>query len=117
MRDALLDMRQAAAAVEAQLAVVLFPTEEEAYGDIARRYLAALNGIDPGRPPRLVSRLLADHAISVCDVTGELREQARRGHQLYHRVSGHLNDEGNRVAAAAIGRCLASANLLGARLR
>jgi SGNH hydrolase-like domain, acetyltransferase AlgX len=117
MRDSLLDMRQAAAAMGAQLAVVIFPTKEEAYWDIARRYVPALQGVDANRLPRLLSRFLADHAISACDVTGELREQARHGHQLYHRVSGHFNEEGNRVAATAIGRCLASANLLGAPTR
>ena len=49
-----------------------------------------------------------------CDVTGELREQARRGRQLYHRVSGHFNEEGNRVAATAIARCLTLQHLLDA---
>ena len=112
MRDALLDMRQTAGDMRAQLVVLIFPTKEEAYWDIARRYLPAPQAVDVDRLPRLLSRFLADHAILGCDLTGELREQARRGRQLYHRVSGHFNDEGNRVAATAIARCLATHRLL-----
>ena len=53
----------------------------------------------------LPTRFLADHAIPGSDLTGELRPEARRRRQLYYRVSGLLNEEGNRVAAAAIARC------------
>ncbi len=112
MQDALLDMQQAAADMGAQLAVVIFPTKEEAYWDIARRYVPALESVDVEGLPRLLTRFLADNSIASCDVTGELREQARGGRQLYHRVSGHFNEEGNRVAATAIARCLTRHRLL-----
>ena len=114
MRDGLLDMRQTAADMRAQLVVLIFPTKEEAYWDITRRYLPAPEAVDADRLPRLLTRFLGDHAILGCDLTGEMREQARRGRQLYHRVSGHFNEEGNRVAATAIGRCLASPTTAGA---
>ena len=52
MQDALLDMRQAAADMQAQLVILIFPTKEEAYWDIARRYLTAPEAVD-------VDRLLA----------------------------------------------------------
>jgi hypothetical protein len=115
MRDALLDMRQAAADMQAGFVVLIFPTKEEVYWDIARRYLPASKDIDVDRLPRLLTTFLADHAITGCDLTGELREEARRGRQLYHRVSGHFNDEGNGVATAAIARCLADRGLLAGR--
>ncbi len=112
MRDGLLDMQKAAADMRAQLVVLIFPTKEEAYWDIARQYLPASERFDVDRLPRLLTRFLADHAIMGCDLTGELRQEARRGRQLYHRISGHFNDEGNRVAATAIARCLANHRLL-----
>jgi hypothetical protein len=113
MQDGLLDMRQTAADMRARLVVVIFPTKEEAYWDIAQRYLSSSDEIDVNRLPRLIDRFLAEHDMIGCDVTGEIREQARRGRQLYHRVSGHFNEEGNSVAAEAVGRCLAAHHLLG----
>jgi hypothetical protein len=117
MQGALLDMRRAAADMHAQLVVLIFPTKEEAYWDIARQYVPNPETVDPDRLHRLLSRFLVDHAMLDWDVTGEIRQEARRGRQLYHRVSGHFNDEGNRVAAKAIGRCLASRRLLEAARR
>ena len=117
MQDALLDMRQAAADMRAQLVVLIFPTKEEAYWDIARRYVPAPEALDVDGLPRLLTRFLADHAIVGCDLTGELRREARRGRQLYYRVSGHFNAEGNRVTATAIARCLATRHLLDAGQR
>ncbi len=112
MKEALLDMRQTAADMQARFLVVIFPTKEEAYWDIARRYVPRPDTIGIDRLPRLVTGFLADHDMLGCDVTGEIREQARAGRQLYHRVSGHFNAEGNRVAAAAVARCLADQHLL-----
>ena len=111
MQGALLDMRQAAADMQARLAVVIFPTKEEAYWDFARRYRAALEGVDIDGLPRLLAGFLADHGIFGCDLTAEIRGLVRHGRQLYHTVSGHFNEEGNRVAAAAIARCLATGPL------
>jgi hypothetical protein len=112
MRASLLDMQQAATGMGARLVVLVFPTKEEAYWNVSRRYLPAPERVDVDRLPRLVTRFLADHAMVGCDLTAEIREQAGRGRQLYHRVSGHFNEEGNRVAATAIGRCLAERHLL-----
>jgi hypothetical protein len=112
VRDGLLDMKNAAAEMGARLVVLIFPTKEEAYWDIARRYLPSAAAIDIDRLPRLLNGFLAEHGILGCDLTGELREQARNGRQLYHRVSGHFNDEGNRVAAVEIDRCLARHGVL-----
>jgi len=112
MREALLDMRQAAEGMGARLAVVIFPTKEDAYIDIARRSVAGLDHLDVDRLPRLLGGFLAEHGIAACDVTGEIREHARRGRQLYYKISGHFNEEGNRVAAAAVQRCLDAGGLL-----
>jgi hypothetical protein len=112
MKDALLDMKQTAGAMGAKLAVVVFPTKEEAYFDIARRYLPALDAADADRLPRLVTSFLTEQGILGCDVSGELRAQARQGRQLYYSVSGHFNQEGNHVAADAVQRCLAAHGLL-----
>jgi hypothetical protein len=114
MRAGLLDMQRTATGMGAQFVVLVFPTKEEAYWDVSRRYLPALERIGVDRLPRLVTQFLADHAMVGCDLTAEIREQAARGRQLYHRVSGHFNEEGNRLAAAAVGRCLAERHLLDA---
>jgi hypothetical protein len=115
MQGALLDMRRAAADMHAQLVVLIFPTKEDTYWHIVRRSLPAAVAADGDRLPRLLTRFLAEHEIFGCDLAGELREHAQRGRQLYHRVSGHFNDEGNRVAASAIARCLAGQRLLDGR--
>ena len=112
MKQALLDMRDSTAAMGARLAVVIFPTKEEAYFDIVRRYVPSLEAADGDRVPRLVNAFLAEQGIFGCDVTGELREQGRRGHQLYYPISGHFNEAGNHLAAAAVERCLAAGGLL-----
>jgi len=112
MKSALLDMRQTAEGMGAKLAVVIFPTKEQAYFDLARRYVPTLEAADADRLSNLVTGFLKEQNIYSCDVTGDLREQGSRGRQLYYTVSGHFNAEGNAVSAASIQRCLTAGGLL-----
>jgi hypothetical protein len=45
--------------------------------------------------------------IHYCELATAMQAAARQGQQLYLRVSGHWNDEGNAVAARTIAACLA----------
>ena len=113
MQKSLLDMKRTTAEMRARLVVLYFPTKEEAYWDIARKHFPGSAGtVDIDAVPRLLTGFLSEHGILGCDVSGDVRAEARRGRQLYHRVSGHFNDEGNRVAATSVGRCLAELRVL-----
>ena len=112
MKTALLDMRETAASMGAKLAVVIFPTKEQAYFDLSRRYVPTLEAADADRLSHLLTGYLTEQGIFTCDVTGDLREQGRLGRQLYYSVSGHFNPAGNEVSAASIQRCLTAGGLL-----
>jgi len=112
MQAALLDMHRAAADIQAELMVLIFPTKEDTYWHIVRGSLPAAVAADGDRLSRLIIRFLDEHAIFGCHLADELRAHAQQGRQLYHRVSGHFNEEGNRVAASVIAGCLAARRLM-----
>ena len=112
MQTALLDLHAAAARVGADLVVVLTPTKEEVYWDIVRPTMAAGEGADVDHPLDVVRDFCQTNAIHSCELTAAMQAEARQGRQLYLRVSGHWNDEGNAVAAETIATCLAEQGLL-----
>jgi hypothetical protein len=117
MQEALREMRASAAAVDAQLVVLLFPFKEAVYWDVVRRYEPAFASLDVDGPLAAVGRVCAREGIPVCDLTPALRAEAAGGRQLYHSISAHWNDEGNAAAARAIGRCLDTRGVLEAARR
>jgi hypothetical protein len=112
MQRALLDMRAEATAMGAQFVVLLFPTKEQIYWDIARRY--SKEDLDVDRPVEVVRQFCETNGIKFCTFDAALRAEARQGRQLYHRISSHWNDEGNAVGAQVIAKCLANYHLLDA---
>jgi hypothetical protein len=110
MQQALLRMRDDARAVGAELAVILFPTKEQVYWDIARRY--APDDLDVDHPLAVVDEFCRTNGLHCCDLSEDLRAEARRGRQLYLRIRSHWNDEGNAAGARAIKRCLEEKGLL-----
>jgi len=106
MQEALRAMQATAAAMDAELVVLLFPFKEAVYWDVVRRYDPAFEALDVDGPLAAVGRVCAREEIAVCDLTAPLRAEAARGRQLYHAVSAHWNDEGNAAAARAIHDCL-----------
>jgi hypothetical protein len=110
-------MQATAAGLHAQLVVLLFPFKEAVYWDIVRRYDPSFASLDVDGPLAAVGRVAGREGIPVCDLTAAFRAEAGRGRQLYHSVSAHWNDEGNAVAARAIGSCLATQGLLEASRR
>ncbi len=114
MRGALEEMRQSAAAIDATLVVVLIPAKEEIYWGLVRDHLRGVTGDVPeeaDHPLEVVRQHCADHNILACDLRPSLQPVADRGKQLYLRVSGHWNDEGNALAGAAVAECLKKAGL------
>ena len=112
MQQALLDMHANAAAVGADLAVVLIPAKEEVYWDIVHPSTAAAETTAVDHPLAVVRDFCTAKGIHYCDLTAAMQAAARRGRQLYLRVSGHWNDDGNALAATTIARCLKDRGLL-----
>jgi hypothetical protein len=113
MQKALLDMHRDAEAWGAQLVLVLIPAKEEVYWDIVRRQLPDAENLAGEGPLQVVRGFCAANGIFCCDLTPAVQAEARRGRQLYLRVSGHWNDEGNAVAARAVAACLTAQGLAG----
>lgn len=92
--------------------VVLIPSKEEVYCDIARHDLPVGNIADIDHPLRVRHDFCPAQALHCCDLTAELQQEARRGRQLYLRISSHWNDEGNAVGGSAVARCLTEQGVL-----
>lgn len=111
MQQALLDMERNAAAIGAQLMVILIPSKEEVYWNVVREDLpAAVEEID--RPLGLVAEFCEENEIPVCDLRPAFEREAESYRQLYLRVSGHWNDAGNTLAADTVAACVRSQGLL-----
>lgn len=106
VRESLADFKRISAEMGSQLMVVVTPSKEQVYWEIARQFLPAAEAIDPNAPTRAIVELAREHGIPVCDLTAPLRAEAQRGKQLYHQISGHWNDAGGAAAARAAIECL-----------
>jgi len=82
------------------------------YWDIVRAHMPANGTVDVDHPLEVVHRFCEENHMHVCDLRGALEAEARHGRQLYLRVSGHWNDDGNAVAARALAACLADQGVL-----
>lgn len=110
MQQALLGMEAHAEQIGAQLVVLFVPSKEEVYWDIARQYVKQDVQVD--RPRAVVRSFCEKNALKFCDLTDELRAEARNGHQLYLRVSGHWNEAGHALVADATAQCLREQKVL-----
>ena len=110
MQQALLAMEAQAEQMGAQLVVLLLPTKEEVYWDIARQYVK--EDVDIDHPRAVVRAFCEKKGLKFCDFTDGLRAEARKGRQLYLRVSGHWNEAGHAFMAAATERCLRAQKVL-----
>jgi hypothetical protein len=106
IRDSIAEFRRIAAEMDSRLLVVVTPSKEQVYWDIARRFLPESDSLDPDAPTRAVVAACRENGVAVCDLTEPLRAEARRGKQLYHQISGHWNDAGGGAAARAVHACL-----------
>jgi hypothetical protein len=112
MQKALRDMRGTATAMGADFVVLIFPAKEQIYWDQARQFAPGKEDLNVDHPTDVLRDFCVANAIKYCEFTGPLREAARQGRQLYHRISSHWNDEGNAVGAQVIARCLANYGVL-----
>jgi len=112
MQDALRTMHASAERIGATLVVVLIPTKEEVYWQLVQPHVPGAAGAAADRPLRVVREFCQANDIAYCDLAPALEAEARKGRQLYLRVSGHWNDEGNAIAAAAVAACLAERKLV-----
>lgn len=111
MKKAMLQMREDAKGVGADFMVLLFPTKEQVYWDKARTFAKDPN-MDPDRPVETVKAFCDSVGLRCCVMTDELRAEAAKGQQLYHRINQHWNDLGNKIGAREIERCLNEQGLL-----
>lgn len=115
------EMKSTADELGAELVVLLFPFKEQVYWHIAKKYQRDGDEIsleEMDAPLAAVRDSLERERIQYCDLTPDLRKEALVGEQLYLRVGAHWTDEGNKVAAESIARCLAGHGIgreLGAR--
>lgn len=107
VRANLADYRRIAAEMGSELMVVVAPSKEQVYWHLARQFAPDADQLDPDAPTRVITRFCRDNGIRVCDLTDPLRQEALRGTQLYHQISGHWNDAGGAAAARAVRACLA----------
>ena len=114
MQQAFLDMRKVATDMGADFVVLIFPSKEQIYWDLARQFAPREANLNVDHPTDVIRDFCQANSIKFCEFTGPLREQARHGRQLYHRISSHWNDEGNAVGAQVIARCLADQGVLDA---
>ncbi len=112
MQEALLGMRATAAEMGARVMVVAIPPKEEVYWEILLQALPDAEREDVKRPEALLRKFSEVNGFGFCDLTPALRAHAKRGEQVYLRVSGHWNDAGNDIAARAVGDCLRAQGLL-----
>jgi hypothetical protein len=105
------DMRSTCQEMGAEFAVLLFPTKEQIYWDSAGQFTEEKD-LNVDHPLEVVRAALERDGIHYCDLTDPLRQEAKKGKQLFHRINSHWNDEGNRVGARAIEQCLQVQGLL-----
>ena len=111
---AFLDLSAAAEKIGSKLVVLLFPFKEQVYWHVARRYMSdgdTLEEADIDGPLLSMGRFLASKGIDYCNLTDDLRAEARTGKQLYLRAGAHWTDAGNEAAARSIAACLADKGL------
>jgi hypothetical protein len=114
-QKALSEVDATAKSLDSHLVVLLFPFKEQVYWNIARKYVShggELTEEDIDAPLRTIGEYLAAHSIDYCDLTGPLRDEARKGTQLYLKSGAHWTREGNRVTADAVARCLEQKGLV-----
>jgi acetyltransferase AlgX (SGNH hydrolase-like protein) len=112
MQQALLSERASAQRSGAQLVVVLIPAKEEVYWDLVRAHAPASEEAAADHPLQIVQAFCEANGIAFCDLAPALETAARQDHQVYLKVSGHWNDEGNAIAARTVAACLADTGLL-----
>lgn len=112
MEQVLLEERETALELKAELVVLLFPFKEGVYWDrLVNRY-PRLKDIDVDAPFRELREFCEEQGIRVVDLTPALRSRAAAGEQLYFSVDGHWNPRGNEVVAEEVFRHLRRAELL-----
>lgn len=114
MQQALLNIRDTSRDMGAKPLVLLFPMKEEVYWDTVRSFAPDLASMDVAHPFNVLRDFCKTEGIAYCDLREPLQIEARKGRQLYHRISSHWNDEGNSVAALAIERCMREQGLVAA---
>jgi hypothetical protein len=87
-------------------AAVLLPSKEMVYGPIAGDRIYRDAHYETYR--QLTARLEAS-GIRTVDMTGELQKAAHTRQKLFHTIDGHLNENGHRLIAAALGSAIRSA--------
>jgi len=104
-----------AAEHNARVALVIIPTNYQAYPEMWETYLKIYNvahdSVDIVRPQRILKAFGKEKGIPVLDLLPEFRRVGNQK-ELYFKIDGHWNKEGNKLAAEAISRFLVREGLV-----
>jgi hypothetical protein len=112
MERVLLEERETAAELNAELVVLLFPFKEGVYWDRLVAQYPKLKDIDIDAPFRALVEFCERQGIRAVDLTSVLRSRAHAGEQVYYSVDGHWNPRGNEVVAEEVFQRLRREKLL-----
>jgi len=112
MRESLLDMQRVSTEVGARFVILLFPTKEQVHWEQVKQFVPEGSGAQPDLPTETIRAFAEKQGIPYCDLTPALRAESATGRQLYLRVSGHWNEDGNAFGAKVIEDCLRTQGLL-----
>lgn len=100
---------------EAQIEMVLLylPSRWEVYWESIKARHQLPDSLDIDRLRRTVVEYCGARKITCFDLTTALKEEARRGKELYFPIDGHWNKEGNRIVAEVLQKAARAKGLAG----
>jgi hypothetical protein len=111
-QQAVLEADRLADEVGAELVVVLVPFKEQAYWPLFSTLLDHPERYEPDLTTDLMRELCDAHGVRYIDLTPVFQEHTSQGEQLYFRVDGHWNPQGQALAAQAVRDYLSKEGLL-----
>jgi len=95
------------------LIFLYFPSRWEVYWNLIKGHVHFPDSVDIDRVRTALVEYCDVQPILCFDLTGPLKGKANQGKQLYFRIDGHWNEEGNRVVAEAIREFLVAKGIAG----
>jgi lysophospholipase L1-like esterase len=96
-----------------QMIMLYLPSRWEVYWEQLQAQHHLPSTLDIDRLRRTVVEYCGNHKIPCFDLTPALKREAQQGKQLYFRIDGHWNKEGNRIVAEALQKFLTEKGLAG----
>ena len=96
-----------------QMIMLYLPSRWEVYWEQFQAQHHLPGTLDIDRLRRTVVNYCGDRKLACFDLTPVLKREAQQGKQLYFRIDGHWNKEGNRIVAEALQKFLTEKGLAG----